>query len=595
MHMNNNFESILVNLIKSKDSSKIIKKFHKALTISDKLSSYEELSRLIKVIISYFCDSPLGTQIISKKNLKDYFVSPAFIINADKTNMTSVIMATIYSTIISLSIKSMNLILPPVYINLVSRTSKTKEGQPVNISSFYRWALNITREFFIRQSLRNSDPTFVNLNDHYVFNALANIENYFDFHPESKKIDLVMPAEYFTKFYFLFQEHILFWDEVILAPNNSRAYSFLDKKATQIKKLNFDLNNIIVSHDNLRKIAILAEEIAHYFDEAILRTNDGVYNVSTPSPLPNPGRLMLNRNLMNNFNLENMAQASFLVSRNINGRPVIFEYKPAEVYDDADYNRRSSYLKKYINKFINEITRIYASSQVINYEIDNTGSKIDAINYYRGEADTKIFENTIKREELLSKFYFMIVIDNSCSINDNKKNKMADILTLIMNTIMNHKDHFAHVTAFAQHSSGNKKVTLHKLIDEQVFKIKNPSSILHLTSNGVNYDSLAFYEIATTHAKEFNKPGITPVLLGIGDSWPVTHSNPEGVLAEQAEMIQLLKNKFPKMILMYIALDKMHQPEALSYDYFIDAKTDDALNNIISQFSQMITKIVKGF
>lgn len=579
---------------KSTDFMSIINNFENAKTIGSMFNAYNQLAAWIKIAFDSFKQSIETKSLFSDKYFDgfDFQVPMVFLINNTISSVESKINSTMHFVAVMNCYESLEEISPLQEVEKITSSYATdSNGNPIDITNIFKTVNVILRKIAIESSLKCYDPDFKPLIDDYLINLAMISNNPFDH--SGNDIETILIKD-MVKFSLglgeLFPQ--IFYDQIYENDHNSEAFYQLNLKSEPVRKMIIDILNYRKLKLCLAKIDRIALDITLYLDQWGL----GVSEEADTSPnIEYGGPLMPGPNLVNIGSIFDVTKLSDInvgfhkTSSEINGESFIVEYKPS-LNQPKNYESKSKAVAPYVSKLTKEITRIYSSNEKEYHEDFQISGDISPTDYYRVKGDVRIFTDTFTMVNPESIFYCMILIDNSCSINDNKKKIMGSILTLFVNTLISHPDKFVHLAAYAQHSSGNRVVTLRRLIDSPVSSISDPSSILHLTSSGVNYDPYAAHEIVTSHSQYFGRIS-RPLLIVIGDTWPVSQTGKD-VKEETRTIFNILKTKYPSLITMNMTVDPNYDPSEL-YDFFVSISSGDALDKFVKGFSSMIENFVR--
>jgi hypothetical protein len=295
--------------------------------------------------------------------------------------------------------------------------------------------------------------------------------------------------------------------------------------------------------------------------------------------------------LLNLNGLDSIPVSGNTFTRTVIGQQVTYEILPALAMD-TEYQLISESVRVHLFDLIENLKKIkskQSDSRLIEFQ--DYGTEIDPINYYRREADMLIFKNQENYLAERTKINLYILRDCSCSIGEEKRKFINKISVLLMESLIAEPYLFHNIVAYSQHSTGNKKVTMHKMLLGDVRSISTPSTILQDKSSGVNYDAFALYQLITEHVPKV--PALTEELVVlIGDQWPVSHG--KEVKRENHDILSELKHNYPHLIICYIAVNEQYPPADLFYDYFISLKGNDSFQHFIFKFSKMIDNILEN-
>jgi len=177
-------------------------------------------SMVVKNVVTHFKQSETGHGFLSENLInKDFHVPKFFLENSFKTNTISCIYATVYLLILVHLKESYNTLSPPKYKKILSRHLRNGD-KPEELTSIYKTVLGCLRENQLKQELINQDAAFKTLEWHYVTNIHLNIEHLFSFHPRESDLDMVIPFEFFIRFFFMFNGRMpsFFYNEICHAP-----------------------------------------------------------------------------------------------------------------------------------------------------------------------------------------------------------------------------------------------------------------------------------------------------------------------------------------------------------------------------------------
>jgi hypothetical protein len=78
----------------------------------------------------------------------------------------------------------------------------------------------------------------------------------------------------------------------------------------------------------------------------------------------------------------------------------------------------------------------------------------------------------------------------------------------------------------------------------------------------------------------------------VGDAWPV--SLEKDAKEEGTQIMRQLREKYPKMVIIYFATNAQYNPEQLGYDYYIKLNSDYfSFESFKVQFQQVILKVIQ--
>ncbi len=418
------------------------------------------------------------------------------------------------------------------------------------------------------------------------------LEHHFVFNPEThKELDLISDIHEFLEIVFYLRERAFFfyYTELCCAPINLQFSQ---------KVLHF-LNSLCLRKLDITRAACLAEtsalvrdaarRITRFFDDPlILRISDKppAFDVMSMARRMNV-RISLRRDLQ-------ILDQGYIVQRMIAGEMRPIEYQPP-LHFDQDYSLRINGLGDAVQGLLQRLIQIRMETiQESDYEPLQQSGEPDPEELYKRRLDTKFFVESHEQVELSTCLYPMFLIDNSCSIHAQKREKMADLLMTFFLAIKECPELFSHATAMAQHSTGSGRITLRLLVDKLAEELQESdlTTLLHLTSMGVNYDIFAAYELVSHCAGKNGFAATIPLLIMAGDAWPVGHR--KNVKEEQKEVMALLKSQYPRMIICYLATDALFPPADLSYDYWISLAHDEPMQGVMVKIGDMIENIIRS-
>lgn len=582
--------NLMIEKLKTdEDYTKLLDDFSSAPTIHEKFRSYSRIAMIIKMMVDDFRQNPRASELLSPRNIdKDFIVTDIYFNNARFAPCELKINATVYLSVILLCYESLSELTQFNTEKVVSRYAKDDNKQPLDLTNICREITILLIKTAIENTLRCIDPSFEKLKGEHdiVFSLLCNdpFDHASKFGGSPSVLITDMAIYSFTLGPFFPQ---IAYENIYLDDHNRDGYDGLFTKSARVRQMKLNLLSPFELINTLNEINKIALDLTLWLDDWGL----------TESKEPEGGSLHVDKNdrtkKQDIFRIAvatglNSLGPGFCKTKKINGVDVLIEYKPSYSHN-REYEKISKAVEMHIDPISRELARIYSTRTIPCQEDCENNGDIAPVDYYRAKADVKIFTQTYQKTDPYSMFYVMALVDNSCSINDNKKRVMGEILTLLVNTIIAHPDKFTHLCAYAQQSDGNRAVTLRRLIDCPVPELANPSSILHLVSSGVNYDAYAAHEIVTTHADQFETA--RPLLIVCGDSFPVSNSG-EDVILETKKIFKSLKEKYPRLITMCLAVDCRYQPYEM-YDYFVSLATEQPFSNFINGFTLMIEKILK--
>lgn len=500
--------------------------------------------------------------------------------------------ATVYLVVELLCYQSLAAAFPPATQPVASRRSRDERGNPLDLTAIARAIEVLLRKTALGACLAKLDPVLGELGGDYAELLLLGVKHPFDHCGPGGGADasILIPelAQFALAFGPLFR--VVHFDPLCTDPHYRDALAFLDDTRARAARAPLHSGSPGGLRDAVEHLADLASRATLFLDDwglGLSREADAAARVdrNPRSPL-SAGALSLPA-VAGAASLDQLA-ASYRTPRSIAGHPVVVEYQPA-LSRNADYERHRRRVAPHVGRLSAELSRLYGEREVLVRDECETSGEVSPTEYYRAEADLRIFADLRPRHEPEVRFYVMVLVDNSCSIHDAKRARMAEILTLLAETLLAHPDKFVHLAAYAQHSTGGRVVTLRRLVDGPTDRLRDPSPLLHLTSSGLNYDAFAAHEVVTSHARGFG--AARPLLLVCGDVWPVSQTG-QGVAAETRQVFGELRRRCPRLLTFCLGVDGRLPPQDL-YDYFVNVVTQDPFEGFLREFGRLIERVLR--
>ena len=400
------------------------------------------------------------------------------------------------------------------------------------------------------------------------------------------EFDVTISPERFIQIYSRYGDLALlkFFNPIKYSPLYKAQWKLLEKKT---KELYADRASVLRKN---RLIDRMTREIIAFGDRSNLHVgHPGKVNLGLDSPILPRGRKLDDLAMLDVFRLDQIMNEGYRQTFVINGQGVEVELKPALHQISAmEYDlikQETQHIVKPISKKLLEFNNQSNGKKTISH-FEKTGG-MDIENWYRRDFDGLVFQQEYTTITLRTKLKLVFLIDNSISISPEKQKFIKQIGTTLIEVARAFPQNFPQIIAYAQHSSGNKKVTLHHLADVRTESLSNPSKLLHLDRSGVNYDMYAARVVVDLH-KDQLKEGKTMFIL-LGDSWPIGLK--EDVKVESRKIIQSIKKDFPNLILTYLATNKQYDPLLLGFDHYIEISSSDSVNEFAKYFIKMIEEI----
>lgn len=572
----------------------MLAKFADSHSPLQKLFYYNRLSSAVKTCIQELFSGKNSKKrsFLSRGSEVDYNVPVTFLASELPGSAESKLKATMYLVLQTLCYQSLQELSPMDNTTKVfSVNAKDKDGSALDITGIYTTLQILLRKRVIDANLLRFEEGLAQSHADFLYHLLCKSMIPFDHagFMTDRSILIDELAQHCIGFSYLFpQMHF----KNAYDDNHVRAaFNELNSRAEQLEDIQFDLTGLRVQQQ-MTRISETAHMLTRYLDHwglSLSKEPDHNTNGSRVAVTEaGGGRRTINcGDLIMATNI-NQLRGGIPHARFINGQRIIIEYLPAFQLDSL-YAARSHAVAPFVEQLQQELANICAKLEVTISEDCEQNGDICALDKYRDQADMRIFTNIYQQIDPRSKFYLMLLVDNSCSININKQRIMADILCLLVNLIMERPEMFTHVAAYSQHSTGNRNVTMRQLLDAPASEIADPSSIVHLTSSGVNYDAYAAAELVASHREDFGEA--RPLLILIGDSWPVSHSG-EDVKNESRNIYRTIKEENPRLITFYFSVDQCHEPTDF-YDYVVKMNTTfSGLSDFIEGFTRMVEKVL---
>jgi hypothetical protein len=566
---------------------------HEMTDAQESLLRFMGMAVGIKLAVERFLELPEAGRLFLPKTLEsDYHVPGIFFLPHTGAPPAIRFDSTLYYVLEMLSYQDLEEMHTLSTEKILSRWATDDKGDPVDLTSICQETEVLLRKAVLSENLIRLDPALRDLRETYRDYLLFLSNNPFDHCGACGDTSPTVLIRDLVRFTLVFGELFLVvhYDPIFKDPHFYRAFSHLMKIHREVAGIETDLRD---SRSLIKMLALIetrARQVTRWLDDwglALSHEPDVMISGDQVATETDGFSHLELQTIVEARNLNQLPQSFSKISM-INGSPVVIEYQ-ASLCMGKDYHRLTTEVAPHVTTLRDELTRIYSMCERTVIEECETTGEINPVDYYRAEADVRIFDNTLTRSEPDESFQLLVLVDNSCSINDNKKGMMARILTLVVNTAMDHADKFVHFAAYAQHSTGSRRVTLRRLIDSPTCRLTNPASILHLVSSGVNYDAYAAHELVTTHVRpESTDP--RPLLLIVGDAWPVSQTG-EDVIRETRSVLGNLKRTYPRLITMCLAVDGRYPPEDL-YDYYVSLASKDMFQHFMAEFSKMIARVV---
>ncbi|MFC2089033.1 hypothetical protein ACFLSX_05465 [Calditrichota bacterium] len=565
-----------------------------------KLSLLSSLQFTPFTIINYIRKKMLKSKYLTSESFNnDFNINTMFIENAAKTSPLKALFATIYLHLTLSILGSFDSIFPVPQDKVLSKYSKINEN-PLDITSIYRAVNSSLRKIAIVQALNRKDSIFSDLQYYFRQNIIRNLNNPFKYNP-TDDLNMILHAEVFSALFAALGKSFIsvFFVQLFYAPVNRYTYHLFLDAEQKIKARDIKISPRKQFIKDMKFIDTLAKNITEQIDvftRIIDDEQDSAPNMLSPAQRPVQNSFNLNFLLANSLSDLNSSLYS-RTSRTILGKSYPIVFRPS-LDNQNDFSSRSSKLQSKTNSLKADLLKIHVDEldSFIRYR-QSTGflDKRELWKVIAAQDSIKadIFKSISHVSLTKNQIYLHLLVDNSCSMNPDKRKVVRDILTMLTNIILQFPNMFVYVSAAAQHSEGNKEVTIRKTFDGPVenVSVNSLSRIIHTHQQGLNYDGIALYELIAQNSYKWEEYNAIPVVIMIGDAWPVSHS--EDVKQEQAKIIAHLKQRHPELILMYIAINQCYNPEELSYDYFVSIKSNDLIAEFLIQFKKMISKIFK--
>lgn len=563
------------------------------LLTKNKLSQEISFQTYVRITKSLLLDLK---QLVARKSLiyapelasHNFEIDATFLYYFNPLDDNLIYDASLYLSLLKPYIQLLNNKLPLAQRTVRSKYSVNDSNEPLDISYIDTAVRKCLRVAMLRKYLVSREEKFAECDHAYIQNlALISTELFNWDNPGSYDL-LVEGSEFFMIAEMLGDIFVvLFSYSFIRNPLYQKAYRLFRDKIESLSRISHysDLNAAMVEID------IAAEELVHFIDQYLISSPK-----DSPTPIPslwlNSNNCVLSGRLFKNIPFDSTQVFSEMELENVLGFTVAYKYLPPVVNLNS-FNRFVRIDKTHINRLYETLQLIKAqhlSHQIKSFE--QTGA-IDVENFYRRHSDCLVFEEDITRVSFRSKFNILYLLDNSCSINDNKKRTMQLIMSLMLLTIKDFPEIFSHLIAYAQNTEGYKVVAIRKLLDCKVEDVKSIEKVMHIHSSGINHDIFALHKVLKLHAKTlFRTKSTKTIAILIGDAWPISVDG--DVLEEQKLLIQTIRHDYKDLIIIYIAVDANRHPRDLSYDYYISQKSGEfSMNVFLDQFSPVIKEIIK--
>jgi len=540
------------------------------------------------VSIDRFRQSEVGDRLLTDHYMNVPLYFPLQYAEQKELSMQMRLQAMFCQSLLTLCLSSLEEVQPQDQTQI--KAVNVFDGQPpvpYDLSGVYHLAQLGLRAALVQHNLQNV-ANFAELLSAWQSTYYMASEHHFVYHPDTHKdLDLISDINEFLQMIFRLQRRTftLYFPEICCAPTN---LMFSQKVLKQIDAMQLEYH--LANPRSLQRTLAAVKEAALYLtrlidDPLLLRIPE-----QTRTPSQGQGILQARqprRRPAINMNLQILPQG-FMTQRIIAGELRPIEYQPPLHFYD-DFALREPKLLHPAQALITRLMKIMITQKrEIPLEPLQVTGEPDAEEIYKKRLDPHFFIESDEENGKAVKLYVMLLVDNSCSMNVLKREKAADTLVTFALAIKACPEIFAQITAMAQHSSGDRKITLRLLLDAAPAELADLSPLLHLTSSGVNYDAFAAYELVHHCCERFH--GVVPLLVLLGDAWPVGHS--KDVREEQKELFALLKAEFPNLIVLYLATDQRYPPQELSYDYFVSATHDTSLMTIVGKIGETIEQII---